>query len=229
MVDIEKKIAIAKSDKHALNNLIFDYIPFIKKQVYSANLALDFEDMFSIAMITFSICVTEYDEKKGSFIAFATKSIRNRLIDEMRKEGRHTEKVIFFPDNDESLISYMRDISVQKYNIEHQRENLAYEIQELLNELLSFGINFRKLTKNCPRQDRARNLCFRAAKLLLSDKDMKKQLFCNKRLPRTELAKQLGISTKTIEKHRKFIVTLSVIWAGDYPNIKSFLPLYKEV
>lgn len=229
MNDIEKRIVIAKSDKYALDNLISDYMPFIKKQIYSANLALDFDDMLSIAMLTFSNCVTQYDEKKGKFIAFATTSIRNRLIDEMRKEGRHTENVISFFDNDGSVLSHTVDVSVQQFSIESQRQTLAYEIQALSNEILPFGITFKELSKICPKQDRARNLCFRTAKLLLSDEDMKNQLFRNKRLPQMELAKQLDISTKTIEKHRKFIVTLSVLLSGDYPNIKAFLPRYEEV
>jgi hypothetical protein len=47
-------------------------------------------------------------------------------------------------------------------------------------------------------------------------------------LAQAELAKEFGISPKTIEKYRKYIVTLSILLLGDYPGIKAYLPLYRE-
>ncbi|MFV0518380.1 MAG: sigma-70 family RNA polymerase sigma factor [Aminipila sp.] len=229
MGNIEKRIVIAQSDKQALDSLISDYIPFIKKLIASSDLSLDFDDMLSIAMLTFSNCVLQYDVEKGNFIAFATTSIRNRLIDEVRKQGRHVGKVIPIFDNSGGIVSQAENVSIQQYNIESQRQTLSYEIEELSEELLPFGITFKELPKICPKQERSRNLCFGIAKLILANKQMKNLLFLNRRLPQLELSRQLDISGKTIEKHRKYIITLSVLMSGDYPSIKAFLPQYKEV
>lgn len=226
---IENRIILAKTDRHALNSLLSDYMPFIKKQISAVHLALDWDDMLSIAMLTFSGCVAQYEIGKGNFLAFATVSIKNRLIDEDRKERRHTGKIVSLYSEGGVLVSPVGDISLQKYNVEAQRQTLSWEIDALSAALLPFGITFRELSRICPKQDRARRLCFGIVKLLLSDEHMKKQLFRNKQLAQAELAAQLSISAKTIEKHRKYLVTLAVLMSGDYPGIQAFLPQYKEV
>ena len=53
--------------------------------------------------------------------------------------------------------------------------------------------------------------------------------FEQKKLPQAQLASALFISPKTIEKHRKYIVTLIILLSGDYPGIRAFLPQYREV
>lgn len=229
MNDIESRLKLAKFDKHALDSLLFDYMPFVKKQVLAANLSLEFDDMLSIAMLTFSGCVTQYDTSKGTFMAFAATSIKNRLIDEARREGRYTGKVLPLFNDDGGIVSLVEDVSLQEYNIESQRQTLADEIDALSAELLPFGITFRELPKICPKQDRSRTLCFELAKMLLANDKMKSQLFSDRKLAQAELAKQLDISAKTIEKHRRYIVTLAVLLSGDYPHMKAFLPKYKEV
>lgn len=229
MNEIENRIAMAKSDRHALDRLLSDYLPFIKKQIVASNLGLDFDDMLSVAMLTFTGCVEQYDTEKGNFIAFASTSIKNRLIDEARKEGRHAGNVISLIKEDGAVIPQVEAISLQQYQVETQRQTLAYEIDALALNLLPFGIAFRELPKLSPRQNRARALCFGAAKLLLENDRMKEQLFVHKKLAQAELAAQLDISPKTLEKHRKYIVTVAVLMSGDYPNIKTFLPQNEEV
>lgn len=96
-------------------------------------------------------------------------------------------------------------------------------------ELADYGISFRELTKLCPRQHRSRNLCLFLAKEIVGEDTYKKQLIQSKKLPKTELAGRFQISGKTIEKYRKYIVTLVILLLGDYPGIKTFLPEYKEV
>lgn len=134
-----------------------------------------------------------------------------------------------FYNEEGTIISPVEDVSLQTYSREMEQQTLSYEIEELSTALLPFAITFRELPKICPKQDRSRTLCFEIVKMLLSNKDMKTQLFVHKKLSQAELAAQLDISVKTIEKHRKYIVTLAVLMAGDYPNIKTFLPQYKEV
>lgn len=229
MNELENRIALAKSNRHALDSLLSDYLPFIKKQISAANLSLDFDDMLSIAMLTFSGCVAQYETGKGNFVAFAAASIKNRLIDEARKEGRYTGKVLSLFHEDGTVAPHVEEISLQQYNVEAQRQTLAYEIDALSVELLPFGVTFQELPKISPRQERARALCFGIAKLLLADANMKNQLFLHKKLAQAELASRLNISAKTVEKHRKYVVTLAVLMAGDYPNIKAFLPQYREV
>jgi RNA polymerase sigma factor len=36
--------------------------------------------------------------------------------------------------------------------------------------------------------------------------------------------KRFNLSERTIEKHRRYIVSLTLILSGDYPGIQAFLP-----
>lgn len=145
-----------------------------------------------------------------------------------KKDDIHNNAISLFSEEG-AVIHPVEDVSLQTYSREIEQQTLSYEIEELSTALLPFAITFRELPKICPKQDRSRTLCFEIVKMLLSNKDMKTQLFVHKKLAQAEFAAQLDISVKTIEKHRKYIVTLAVLMAGDYPNIKAFLPQYKEV
>ena len=69
MSDIAKDVLDAQQDRNRLNQLISDYLPFIKKQLSGLNgLRLEYDDMLSLAMLTFSGCVHQYSLEKGNFL-----------------------------------------------------------------------------------------------------------------------------------------------------------------
>ncbi len=43
------------------------------------------------------------------------------------------------------------------------------------------------------------------------------------RLPVTELAEEAGVSRKTIERNRKYIIALALLYRGDYPYILAYI------
>ncbi len=228
MNELEKTVAEAKKNVKALDSLINNYLPFIKKQVGTLiNLGLPYEDMLSLAMLVFTNCVGQYTEGRGGFLSFVKTSIKNRIIDESRKEQRHLSKTIPLQIEDE--ISFESQISLQTYNRELERQSLSDEIDSLSLALTPYNITFGELTKICPKQGRARQLCLRLAEAVVNDKAMKAELLKNKRLTQNRLANCLNISPKTIEKHRKYIITLIILLMGDYPNIRAYLPQLREV
>lgn len=232
MNEIERRLKTAKIDSAETERLLSDYLPFIKKQISDLrHLSLEYDDMLSLAMLTFVGCIKQYTENRGSFLSFCSVCIRNRLIDESRRQKAYADNVIpLYPENTENSHAVPElSASLDSYSKEQERLVLCEEIDRLNTSLNSFGIRFQELPKICPKQDRSRRQCLALATEIIHSENYKTTLFNQKKLSQQELAKNLGISAKTVEKHRKYIITLVILLLGDYPGIRSFLPQYREV
>lgn len=212
-------------------------MPFIKKVIseipYSG---LEYEEKLSIGMVVFMNCVKQYEQGRGEFkfISFSRVCIKNRIIDESRKSNRLISKLIPLShetEDDKERAAYAPedDADIVFYNKEQERLNLSYEIETFEKELVKYGIEFSMLSKICPKQDRSRNQCIKIAHFIVSNQSMKENLLKYNRVSQNEIALALNISPKTIEKHRKYIVTVVILLLGDYPLIQAFLPQFKEV
>ena len=231
METLLERINTAKTDNKELQQLISDYMPFITKTVNDiGSMGMEFDDKISLAMICFMNCVKQYENQKGNFITFAAVCINNRIIDESRKFGRYAKKVIplTFNDGDAQSEAIEDKVSISAYDKVRENENLADEIDILSAQLKEFGITFDSLVGVCPKQNRARKQCIQLGQYVVGNEKMREALLKNHRLAQSELARVFGLSEKTIEKHRKYIVTIAILLLGDYPMIRAFLPHEQE-
>ena len=224
-----ERIQIAKNVNVELERLISDYMPFIKKTVNDEGLwgwDIEYDDRLSLAMLTFMNCVKQYQVERGSFMPFAAACIRNRLIDEARKQRRYSGKVIpLISDEEDALSEAMEgNVSIAIYNREQEQECLCEEISDFSEKLWEYGISFNELSRICPKQERARKQCIELGRYVVNNEEMREKLIRQRRLAQSELARVFGLSEKTIEKHRKYIVAIVIVLAGDYPIIRVFLP-----
>jgi RNA polymerase sigma factor len=213
-----------------MNSLIADYRPFIKKTINDTRyLGIEYDDRLSLAMLSFMNSVKQYTVERGNFINFTTVCIRNRLYDENRKHIKHSGKVIpLFPDEeDESSLTIEDKVSVSFYEQDLERENLSIETDALSGHLEQYGVSFDDLHRICPKQERARRQCIDIGRYIISNDEILNAFLKARRLPQSQLAKHFGLSEKTIEKHRKYIVTIVIVLTGDYPYIRAFLPQYE--
>lgn len=231
MNELEQRVKEAKNSSQLLEQLISDYLPFIKKQVGSMmGLGLEYDDMLSIAMLVFSNCVHQYEIERGNFLSFVKVSLKNRLIDESRREMKNKLIVPLYKETeDEALLCTENQIALQHYDKEMERKNLCIEIEDLSIKLEKFDITFSQLAAICPKHNRAKRQCYGIALAVVNNEAMKTKLMESKKIPQKELAGMFKISVKTIEKHRKYIVALVILIDGDYPGIQAFLPKSKEV
>lgn len=228
MSDLLPRLKKAKTDNIELNKLIHDYMPYIKKEVLKTPIfQMEFDDRLSIAMLVFMNCVRQYDENNGGFFPFVSICIRNRLIDEGKKLARYQEKVVPFRSSSEndSLENTESAITSQlAYKKEQERLSLSEEIDLLSQALMKVNIAFDSLADICPKQNRSRKQCTMLANEIISNPALREPFLRSYRIPQAELARHFGISEKTIEKHRRYIVTIAIIISGDYPGIQAFLP-----
>lgn len=232
MSDIANEVLAAQQDRNKLNQLISDYLPFIKKQLSGLQgMRLEYGDMLSLSMLTFSGCVQQYTVEKGNFLAFCSICIRNRLLDESRKQVRYESRIVpLFDDNNENQSCVADgDTAIAVYNTQQEQLSLAQEIESFSTEVKKYGIDFDDLPRICPKQIRSRELCSKLAREIVSTPLLYCGFMTTHRIAQGELSTRFNISPKTIEKHRKYIVTLVVLMGGDFPYIQAFLPNSWEV
>ena len=226
-VTLEVRVLAAQADTLLLNQLLEDYLPFLKKTINGVVSTLEYDDKLSLAMLAFVNFVRQYSEGKGSFLSFVQVSVRNRIFDEGRREKRHTEGQKTFSSDEEETLA-MGETSLLAYQKSEEQRNLAEEITALSERLSPFQITMAELAKVCPKQTRARLLCVKLAHGILTDSTLKTQFLTQGRIPQAALSERFAVSPKTIAKHRKYIVTLTLLLEGDYPAIQAFLPQYQE-
>lgn len=230
MEELPQRIVRARQDGEELERMVADYLPFIKKEVGKTGAqALEYDDRLSLGMLVFVGCVRQYDEGRGAFLSYASTCIRNRLVDEMRRLGKAKTVSFTLDEEGESGAGLNARASLEAYDKTQEQRGLQEEIGLLSGQLAAHSISFGDLARICPRQKRSRALCADLARQVLADGDMLESFVQKGRLPQKELAQRAGVSEKTVEKYRRYIVALLVIYQGDYPGIGAYIPGYREV
>lgn len=229
MVPVEERVLRAQQDKSEAESLILEYLPFIKKRTSNVRInGMDYEDCLSIATLVFMDCIRQYTQGKGSFLAYAGRCIQNRFIDLWRKGNKQEILLPSDTEEDNEASSQEDQLAMAQYSRRLEKEALAEEIDLFTDEITDYGITIAELARVSPRQDRARKQCFLLAEEVVRDSSLRTEFISAHRLPQKELAHRMGISVKTIEKHRKYLVSLCVLLSGDYPLMKSYIPYYRE-
>ena len=114
-----------------------------------------------------------------------------------------------------------------RYFEEEITRERAEEIQRFQQLLRAFRIDFRELVKASPQHRDSRQTSLRAAGLLTQNPRLMEFLRIKKQLPVQELAEQMGLNRKTIERWRKYIIALTLILY--HPNEFSYLRTYLQI
>jgi RNA polymerase sigma factor len=218
------QVQTAKTDKHALNTLLHDYMPFVKKCVSSVFFKCQSKaDNLTDAMLAFTHSVHTYNPEQGAFIQYAQAVIRNRLIDNLRKELALQKPLLpLFARADEKELTFVAGISAAVYNRAEEERNLRLEIEAVNGEFSAWGFSWATLLKKCPKQERSRRICQRIAEAVGELPGLLADTLKNRQLPITRLAETFP--RKVLEKYRQYIVALIILSQGDYPYVYSFVP-----
>ena len=106
----------------------------------------------------------------------------------------------------------------------------ADEIDAANRTFAPYGFSFYDLAACSPRTDKTRGSCARAAAALLASPLLLAELCHTHGLPVKALAKQSGVSSKLIERHRRYLIAAVLLLSGDYPMLSGYLQtLRKEI
>lgn len=224
---IVRAVYAAKEDNDAADALIRRYIPFIRAEAskFMNRLCTESDDEYSIAMIAFHEAVVGYSRERGAFLNYAALLIRSRLTDHVRKEQRHKGILSLDetdPEEDRSLMEQVadsRDLYAESQNLEATRQ----EIEELARVLQEFGVSFADIADHSPKQERTKEVCLTAVRYAMENRHLLEMLLKTKKLPLAELVQGSGSDRKTLERHRKYILTMLVIQTNGYEIIRGHL------
>ncbi len=191
------------------------------------------DDEWSVALCAFSKAVDVYDEAKGDFLPFAQMLIKRELIDYFRAQKSVLREISVAPHVLEGGGEPEEDpsgayLAVVKSNREASDHSLRDEIMAANEVLQDYGFRFFDLTECSPQQDKTRKECARAIHFMLMDSALFAALEKTRKLPIKALAATSGVSRKTLDRYRKYIIMAVLILDGDYPQLAEYLKFVKE-
>ncbi|HPY98591.1 MAG TPA: sigma factor [Clostridia bacterium] len=224
---IVKAVYAAKENSQKADDLIRDYIPFIRSEASKAvsGFCTEQDDEFSIAMIAFHEAILGYERERGAFLNYASMLIRSRIIDYQRKEARHRGTISLHEETGEDERTLMDELADEKdyYESSANLEATKQEIEELAATIAQYGVSFSDIADNSPKQGRTLEACAQAISYGAQNKEILDKLTKTKKLPLAELVRGSGVERKTLERHRKYILVMLLLHTNGYEIIRGYL------
>lgn len=227
---LEEMIALAQQgDETVQNHLLQTYQPFIAKcvsEVCKRYIDPKRDDEFSIGLSAFNEAMLAYAPDRGSsFLSFAKLVIKRKVIDYIRfvQKGPDTTSLDETYDA-EQMENPTEILAVNKaYEMEVDAWYRKEEILEFKEQLRVYKLTLMELTEVSPKHRDARDSAVRTARILFADPVLRDYVRDKKKLPMKELVKRVDVSKKTLERNRKFIIAIFIIFNEDFVYLKDYL------
>ncbi|MCC2685352.1 MAG: putative polymerase sigma factor SigI [Paenibacillaceae bacterium] len=229
---------IQAGDLRLRNQFITDYQPYVAKitsRFCKRYIDPACDDEFSIALGAFNEAINQYVPEKGrSFLGFAETVVRRRLIDYVRKQqkfNKQTPYSSFEVEDEEDNVANPVEIqqAMDHYAEQQGVEERRAEIAEFSRELAEFSLRFGDLADNSPKHHDSRQALFQIARQLSDHPGMMTILRTKRTLPIKEMLTVCGVSRKTLERNRKFIIAVALIFHGSYPYLRDYLQIIDPI
>lgn len=218
-------------DGGAREDLIRAYQPFVMRVAAEAcgRYVSQEDDEASIALIAFNEAISGYQAGKGgSFLKFAETVIKRRLIDYFRKQGGRREVPLtdleIEDDEGEAYLPAEAEAAVTAHQVRQEVADRRDEIVRYQAVLQGFGITFQELASLSPKHRDARESAKRVARAIAGNPNWADALRRNRSLPLRELERDtgLGVSRKTLERNRKYIIAVALLLLEDFEHLRSY-------
>jgi RNA polymerase sigma factor len=227
----EKVLLIQQGDSKLRDDVIHAYKPFIAKAVSSIckRYISESDDEFSIGLIAFNEAIEKFSSEKGnSLLSFADILIKRKVIDYIRQQARASQNVSVnfeseYLEEEGARSTIENEISIEDYRKRTEEQQRRDEIVQFQQILLEFGLSFDDIVQQSPKHADARKNAIEIAKTIIDNEELKQQLLDKKRLPIKQLEKLVSLSRKTIERNRKYIIAISLVFIGDYVYLREYI------
>lgn len=229
---------IQQGDEKARNDFLKKYQPFVGQvasKVCKRYIDPAHDDEFSVALEAFNEALHQFRQGKGSsFFSFADLVIRRRVIDYIRKESRRRKHTYSFDEtmevegNGNGENQYEVEASTLQYALDQEASMRREEIAHFQERLQEYGIRLLELPDNTPKHVDARQNAVEIAKTVVGHPELRKRLLQKKRLPMKELMDHIGMSRKTVERNRNYIIAVALILIEDYQYLRSYVNILHD-
>lgn len=222
---------VRRGDSQAREDLIKKYTPLVLRvgaQVSGHYVQVGRDDEVSVGLLALNEAIDRYDsQRSGSFAAFSEMVIKRRLIDYYRRHGKHPEiplSEVQTEDEDGNPAHPLEDRqAAQVYSADEEARERREEIARYAKRLTEFGISFIELTTVSPQHADARERALEAARIVAENPLFREHLVTRKELPLKQLEGMVGVSRKTLERQRKFIIAVALILIDDFFMLRSYI------
>ena len=203
-----------------------DYITKVSSRICKRFLSWENDDELSIALLAFNEAIDSFDLNQGaSFTSFAYTVIQRRLTDYFRRNPAKYE--LLLADNPEhaenNMLLLLEQQSHSSYQEGLQQEKMAETIELYQQHLNNYGITLEDLVLCSPKHRDSRERLFQVAMTILHHEDLLGCLRNTRKLPAKELVEITGLSTRVLEKGRKYIIaTVLLLSEPDLSALKRF-------
>ncbi|MZP30950.1 RNA polymerase sigma factor SigI [Heliobacterium undosum] len=224
-----------EGDECSRNALIRKFTPFVLRvtsQTSGRYVRLGSDDEASIALIAFNEAITSYREEKGvSFLSFAETVIRRRLIDYFRKSTRSQKEIPLsafdYESEDDTGEEGNNRMEIRQataaYMAESEANDRRTEILYYNKLLLEYGIRFSDLVELAPKHEDARRRAIQVARQVAETPAYREYLKLKGSLPLKELERDVDVSRKTLERQRKYIIAVAIIFMEKLEHLKEYI------
>ena len=224
---LEQLVLESREDRQKLNDLLEAYKPFIASCVRKLSgkyLRYGSDDELSVGMMAFVQAVKGYEPLDGEFLSYASRVIKNKVIDYYRAQKKHSNKVVpLRAGQDEMEETIHLQASLASYDEEKSRQARVLEIQSLKEVLARYDILFSELEAVSPKNKQTRQICRHVIRLISGDPALIGDTLQNGHLPLARIEKELQVKRKQFERHRKYIIAVLLIKTGDYPCLAEYV------
>jgi RNA polymerase sigma factor len=211
-----------------LNELLRELEPFARKIAFRVcgKIITIHDDEYSIAMLALNEAITHYRPAKASFLSFAHTVIQRRLVDHFRQESRHQRGVSLYTTPSVREEEWIRPELVELSFENHQKHEVEQErrvdVKIFAEELARFGIRMEELVKKRPKHRDTRENLYQAARVIASDRRLLERFYSQKKADK-DLAKALGMHRRTLNRHRNYLIALTIVIVQDLRTIKEYI------
>jgi RNA polymerase sigma factor len=217
-------------DEEARNTLIETYSPFVLRIASQASrkyIERGRDDEYSVALMAMNEAIDRYDaDRKVNFLGFAETIIRRRLIDHFRVQKSQSRAVPWTEfdvvDEEDNVVNYVEvQTSIEVHQAAEEQEARRLEIREYARALNEFGLSFEELVELSPKHADARQNAMEVARAVVNDEALLQYVLEKKALPLKALEDRVGVSRKTMERQRKYILAVVLLLHGDFQYLQS--------
>ena len=234
-VSIDTQVLAAQTDARAMEEFIAAQRPFIRASAARAagRFITESDDEYMTAMEAFHEAVLKYEPRRGNFPAFAGVVIKRRILDQYRRAQKFSPELAVdgsLMDGgadpaeevtaDPTVRSVQQQVAMDEPN--RKKEALRLEIAALQQILQKYGFGFMEMKESAPKSIKTREVC-REVVCFLLEEDQMIAVRRDRHLPMQIISDSLHISSKKIERHRKYILAVCEILDGDFPYLSEFL------
>ncbi len=226
--------AARSGEPGARDNLIRKYQPFILKlaaKVSRRYLRPGLDDEIVVAMMGFNEAIDCYNlGGKVPFLSFAEIVVRRRLVDYFREQAAHHRELpmSYFEaegeeDRESPRLSFMLREAENSYLRMEESIERREEIRRFADILGDYALDFTVLVRSTPKHTDTRQRLIQVSRVIAASDRLMAQIAKRKALPILEVAELSGLSRKTIERHRRYLLALVLVLVNDLPQLQTYL------